>query len=84
VMYRTMENDQLIHLSTVLNQGDLVQIASGMMPYLEMNAANISYIAGLSEIIPSTTTDMTGINLLLPALISDYYADNSKGFVALR
>lgn len=43
MIYLSSQNDQIIHLSTILDQADLVQIASGMIPYSEINTTIASF-----------------------------------------
>jgi WD40 repeat protein len=43
VLYTSTETDQIFNLSSILDQADLVQIGSGMVPYSAVNTDKTSY-----------------------------------------
>jgi hypothetical protein len=74
-------NSEWIYLSSLLSQGDILQIASEMTPYLAMNSVKTSYKPGGNELIPSSSIDTTGIVKLCPTTSLDIKGSSDKGMV---
>jgi WD40 repeat protein/DNA-directed RNA polymerase specialized sigma24 family protein len=69
-IYLSPEMDHLLHLSTILDQADLVQIASGMVPYVAMNTAKTSYNPVEKGKYPMNNINAIGLYHLYPAVTS--------------
>jgi WD40 repeat protein len=70
-IYLSPEMDHLLHLSTILDQADLVQIASGMEPYLAMNTAKTSYSPVGNGTFPMDSIYAIGLDHLFPAAVTE-------------
>ncbi len=71
VMDMSNENDKLFHLSSILDQGDLEQIASWMVPYSEVNTVKISFKRGGNYTNELNSMSRIGIDQLYPTALSE-------------
>jgi WD40 repeat protein len=84
VMYLSIENDHLLILSSILDQRDLVQIASDMVPYSEMNTIKISLIPAGRNTVPLNNVNVIGIDQLYLAALIDQNAFLINGFAGSK
>jgi hypothetical protein len=83
-MYLCIENDHLLILSSILDQRDLVQIASDMVPYSEMNTIKISLIPTGRNTVPLNNVNVIGIDQLYLAALIDQNAFLINGFAGSK
>jgi WD40 repeat protein len=84
VMYLSIENDHLLNLSSILDKADLVQIASDMVPYSEMNAVKKSLIPAGRNTVPLNNINVIGIDQLYLAALIDQNAFLINGFTGSK
>jgi hypothetical protein len=83
-MYLSIENDHLLNLSSILDKADLVQIASDMVPYSEMNAVKKSLIPAGRNTVPLNNVNVIGIDQLYLAALIDQNAFLINGFTGSK
>jgi WD40 repeat protein len=81
VLFSSMETDHIFNLSSILDQADLVQIASGMVSYSAMNAEKTSYNLSGKDLFPLNNINSAGIDQLNSNVLIDKNAFFTNGFV---
>ncbi len=76
-------NTDWTYLNKELDQSDMLQIASGMLPYSQLNTLKMSYLSTGVESIPSNDVPWMGIDQLCP-YIGNKPGITQTGLVALK
>jgi WD40 repeat protein len=76
-------NPEWTYINTELGQADMQQIASGMLPFSEMNAVTISYLPGRANSISSYNTTWFRTDQLYPATV-DKIGINHRVMIATK